>query len=511
MGKKPLYASIVGGALVFASELKAFRALPEFRPDLDDDAVDDVLRRGWIDDRRCIWRNVVKVPPGSCLTVKRDELEGLDPEGLRRKARAWWSLAEIAEAAQQRLVSGCDDEIEAELDALLRAVVRERMVADVPLGAFLSGGIDSAVVVALMQAQSPRPIRTFTIGFWEDGFNEAAHAASVARYLGTDHTEFTVAAADACATIPELSQIWDEPFADESQLPTLLVSRLARQHVTVALTGDGGDECFGGYARHVLASHCATVARLPHPLRRLAAAAIMRVPAQSWDSLMSLLRSVGIRMDRGGRDLHKLARVLDAKDDRDLYERVTTLSNLPMQETTTEHMPPLGDAVSRSIYRDMIGYLPGDILVKLDRATMAVSLEGRCPLLDHRVVEFSWRLPRSAKVRNGKGKWLLRQVLARYLPRPLFERPKHGFDVPIGVWLRGPLRDWADALLSTPDRYGCELIDRKETLRHWGEHLSGKRDHSGVLWAVLMLQAWLEHQAEFAAAARLRAVDLVAG
>jgi asparagine synthase (glutamine-hydrolysing) len=496
MGKKPLYASIVAGALVFASELKAIRALPEFEPDLNSAAVEDVLTRGWIDDRRCIWRNVVKVPPGTCMTIMQGELDGLDIERLRHKARAWWSLAEIAVAADQTSTARGDNEIEAELDTLLRSVVRERMVADVPLGAFLSGGIDSAAVVAVMQAQSSRPIRTFTMGFSEDNYDEAPNAARVAQYLGTDHTEFIVSHADAYATIPELPQIWDEPFADESQIPTLLVSRLARQHVTVVLTGDGGDECFGGYSRHVLAARHAMLDHLPRPIRRFAAAAMLAVPVQRWSALMSLLRrATGGRFTREGGDIHKLARVMDAVDDKDLYERLIAFGQLPPKEmTANDDMPPLGDRVSRSIYRDMVGYLPGDILVKLDRATMAASLEGRCPFLDHRVVEFAWKLPHAAKIRNGKGKWVLRRVLARYLPRPLFERPKHGFNVPIGAWLRGPLRDWAESLLSAAGKQAGGLIDAGQTLDNWREHLAGRRDHSGGLWAVLMLQAWLEHQ-----------------
>ena len=460
-----------------------------------------VLRRGWAADERCIFEGVFKLPPGTMLSLRPDELGTTSAERLRQGARHWWSLAQIAEHGQRRQLALDPRDLETELDELLRRVVRQRMVADVPLGAFLSGGIDSSAVVALMQAQSSRPVRTFTIGFCESHYDEARHAAKVARHLGTEHTEFNLTPDKALAVIPELPRIWDEPFADELHIPTLLLSRLARQHVTVALSGDGGDECFGGYARHFMLSRLAPAFRVPAAARRLAGRALTLMSAQTMDGLLeSLPVSAGLRRMLRSENLQKIARVLDVSNERELYERLISASALSpgsslgreIADEDTHEMPALPDAVGRLIYRDMAGYLPGDILVKLDRATMAASLEGRCPFLDHRVVEFAWRLPTSVKVRNGEGKWLLRQVLRRYLPEALFERPKQGFNVPIGAWLSGPLRDWAQDLLDRSKIQGTGFFDAERVDACWREHLSGRRDRASELWAVLMVQAWLD-------------------
>ncbi len=502
MGKKPLYVALTDGALLFASELKAFRAFPGFAPRIDARTLAMVLRRGWAADERCIFEGVFKLPPGSMLSLRADELAATGAAGLRQRARQWWSLAQVAEDGQRRQLTLDPRELESELDELLRQVVRQRMVADVPLGAFLSGGIDSSAVVALMQAQSSRPVRTFTIGFCESHYDEAHHATRVARHLGTEHTEFNLTADKALAVIPELPRIWDEPFADESQIPTLLLSRLARQHVTVALSGDGGDECFGGYARHFMLSRLAPAFRAPTMLRRLAGRALTLLSAQTMDGLLETL-PVSARLRRLLRSdsLQKIARVLDVSDERELYERLIGAGTLSsgsslereLADESIHEVPALPDAVGRLIYRDMVGYLPGDILVKLDRATMAASLEGRCPFLDHRLVEFAWRLPTSVKVRNGEGKWLLRQVLRRYLPEALFERPKQGFNVPIGAWLSGPLRDWAQDLLDRSRIQGSGFFDADRVEACWREHLSGRRDRASELWAVLMVQAWLDN------------------
>jgi asparagine synthase (glutamine-hydrolysing) len=501
MGKKPLYVALTDGALLFASELKAFRAFPGFAPRIDARTLAMVLRRGWAADDHCIFEGVFKLPPGTMLSLRADELGATSAERLRQRAQRWWSLAEVAELGQRRQLELDPRDLETELDELLRRVVRQRMVADVPLGAFLSGGIDSSVVVALMQAQSSRPVRTFTIGFCESHYDEARHAAKVARHLGTEHTEFNLTPDKALAVIPELPRIWDEPFADESQIPTLLLSRLARQHVTVALSGDGGDECFGGYSRHFMLSRLAPAFRVPATARRLAGRALTLVGAQTMDGLLeSLPLPAGLRRMLKSESLQKIARVLDVSDEGELYERlISTSAHSPGRSLgrnvagdETDDVPSLPDAVGRLIYRDMTGYLPGDILVKLDRATMAASLEGRCPFLDHRVVEFAWRLPTSVKVRNGEGKWLLRQVLRRYLPEPLFERPKQGFNVPIGAWLTGPLRDWAQDLLDRSKIQGTGFFDAERVEGCWQEHLSGRRDRASELWAVLMVQAWLD-------------------
>ncbi len=371
------------------------------------------------------------------------------------------------------------------------------MVADVPLGALLSGGIDSSLVLALMQAQSGQPVRSFTIGFSEHGFDELDDAYRIARHLGTEHTELLLTPEEALDAIPELPRIWDEPFGDESQLPTLLVSRLARQHVTVALTGDGGDESFAGYARHLAAARLAPLRRAPAGLRRLCAAPL-RVLSDG--ALCQLLTSLpwpgGIGINR--EHARKLAGMLDATDDRDFYRQVLAVADRPAVcgamrgGDVADDVPALADPVSRLMYRDMSDYLPGDVLVKLDRASMAVSFEGRCPLLDHRVVEFAWCLPMAAKIRDGSGKWLLRRLLRRYIPEDLSRRPKHGFNVPIGAWLKGPLRDWAEALIS-PDRLRRQgLLDVVHVRARWQEHLSGRRDRGYELWAILMLQAWLD-------------------
>ncbi len=502
LGKKPLYLTLLNGALVFASELKAIHTLPGFRRSLDPTAVELMLRNGWVPEHHCIWRGVLKLPPGGMLSVRADELAAAtDDNWLRSRIRTWWSLSDVVTRNRQNPVDGSGAEIEDELDRLLRVAVRQRMVADVPLGALLSGGIDSSLVVALMQAQSARPIRTFTIGFSEQGYDEAGDAAGVARHLGTEHTELRLTPAEAQAAIPELPRIWDEPFADESQLPTFLVSKLARRHVTVALSGDGGDEGFGGYTRHLAAGRLAPLLALPPRVRRGGAAALLALSADAEAGLLRRWLPLAWRGHLGSEHIRKLAGFLGATDSRELYGRLVAVSEAPalldpsaaatdLPEAVV--VPPILDGTSRLMFRDMAQYLPADILTKIDRAGMAVGLEARCPLLDHRVIDFAWRLPVSAKIRRGKGKWPLRRVLGRYLPNALFERPKHGFDVPIGAWLRAPMRDWAEALLA-PARLadgGVFNSFRVQTL--WQEHLSGRRDRAGELWAILMLQAWLD-------------------
>jgi asparagine synthase (glutamine-hydrolysing) len=456
-----------------------------------------VLRHGWVPDRLCVWQGVLKLPPGTTLSVRADELGNCDTEQLRGKIRTWWSLAEVAEAGQKNLITSSLPEVEAELDQLLRTVVRERMVADVPLGAFLSGGIDSTTIVALMQAQSSRPVRTFTIGFRETSYDETDHASRVARHFGTHHTEFCLTPTETLAVIPELPKVWDEPFADESQIPTLLLSRLARQHVTVALSGDGGDECFGGYARYFMSARLGSILGLPPMARRMAASALLMLRPGTWDEILRALPLPrGMRPTLRGENLQKCARVLEMADEDHLYEMLTSLGGAPMAADPGEperyEVPSLPDTVSRLIYRDMASYLPGDILVKLDRATMAASLEARSPFLDHRVVEYSWKLPTALKINDGQGKWLLRRVLQRYLPEDLFERPKQGFNVPIGAWLIGPLREWAQELVDSSRIRREGLLDCNRVQSCWQEHLSGRSDRARELWAVLMVQAWLD-------------------
>ena len=506
MGKKPLHVACLPGALLFASEIKALRAVPGFTPSIDRDAVAGFLARGVVAGNSCIYQQVFKLPPGSSLTLGVDDLaSGADAATLSAACRPFWSLAEAAERGRADQFGAGDEELVGALDHLLRQVVRERMVADVPLGAFLSGGIDSATVVSLMQAQSARPVRTFTIAFDESGYDESAGASRVARHLGTDHTQFRLSPDEAMKTIPELPRIWDEPFADESQIPTLLVSRLARREVTVALTGDGGDECFAGYQRHFTVSRLAGLLAAPEAVRRAAAALVLCLSGRFPRRVAAALPLPGrLRRLVEGDSLIRLGRLIEGGEDG-LYERLTRLSDMPLSKVRAPADPAradLDDIVSRVVHRDMAGYLPDDILVKLDRATMAVSLEGRCPLLDHRVVEFAWRLPTGAKVRGGRGKWILREVLARYVPRSIFDGPKRGFDVPVGAWLRGPLRGWAEDLLSPGMLARHDLLDVAGVRRRWSDHLAGRSDHSRVLWAVLMLQAWLDEHARSAPAAR---------
>ena len=505
LGKKPLYVALADGALLFASELKAFSAVPGFRPTLNRTALALLLRQGWIPDDHCIWDGVFKLPPGAMLSVRPGDLATADSSELRRRAHIWWSLADVVAQGQRNPLALDEAGLEDELDRLLGIAVRQRMVADVPLGALLSGGIDSSVVVALMQAQSSRPVRTFTIGFAERRYDEADHAACVARHLGTDHTELRLAPVEARDTIPELARVWDEPFADESQIPTLLVSRLARRHVTVALSGDGGDESFGGYARHFLPERLKRLLGLPLGLRRAGASALMALSADTWEAIAHRLPlPSGLRMQFAGERIDKLARILAANGEHELYDRLVAVTATPAILDPAERgatgmnasVPPQLDSAALAMYRDSVGYLPGDILVKLDRASMAASLEARSPLLDHRIVEFAWRLPASAKLRAGKGKWLLKRVLGRYVPEAMYDRPKHGFDVPIGAWLRGPLRDWACDLLAAPRLRREGLLDAAHVQVRLREHLDGRRDRSAELWALLMFEAWLETTGE---------------
>jgi asparagine synthase (glutamine-hydrolysing) len=380
------------------------------------------------------------------------------------------------------------------------------MVSDVPLGAFLSGGIDSSTIVALMQAQSSQPVRTFSIGFEERAYDEAAAAARVAAHLGTAHTELYVSAADALAVIPQLPTLYDEPFADSSQLPTYLVSRLARRNVTVALSGDGGDELFAGYNRHVHGEPLwRRMSRTPMPLRRWARRAIAGIaPAQYERSIGALQRLAGgpANAGRTGFKLHKLAGLLDADTQADLYERLTSqwngIGNAVLQSTEPARARriPVADLPSfteQMMYWDLVSYLPDDILVKVDRASMACALEARVPFLDPRVVELAWRLPLALKRREGQGKWVLRQVLDRYVPRALVDRPKAGFAVPVDSWLRGPLREWAESLLSAQALGHGGIFDACIVRDLWQRHLAGSVDAQYALWNVLMFQAWEAH------------------
>jgi asparagine synthase (glutamine-hydrolysing) len=504
LGKKPLYLSHLPAGLAFASELKALRLHPEVPTGIDRSSVAEYLRTSYISAPHSIFAGVGQVAPGEMLVFDTRSGE------LRR--HVWWSALEAAQRGFASPSGGSPEEAVDEAEALIGEATRVRLVSDVPLGAFLSGGIDSSVVVAMMQRHGPGRTRTFSIGYSDADYDEAVHARAVAEHLGTDHTELILEPSDALAVIPSLPEMFDEPFADVSQIPTYLVSKLARGHVTVALSGDGGDEVFAGYNRHVAAGGLLRrLSRLPRPIRTAMAAAMRSLPPDSWQALLSPIPS-RLRPRAIGEKLHKLAPLLEL-DELQQYRRVVSHWNDPGSVVLggEERPGPADDAALRAHfpdtvswmrYLDMVTYLPGDILTKVDRASMAVSLEARAPLLDHRLVEFSFRIPSSVHLRNGQSKWLLRQVLERHVPRALFERPKMGFGVPVGTWLRGPLRDWAEALLDERRLRETGLLRPEPVRALWKRHLSGAENAQYLLWPVLMLMAWLERPAAAGGTAR---------
>ena len=495
LGEKPVYYGWQGrgtqAVFLFGSELSALRRHPSFCASIDRDVLALYMRHNCIGGDHSIYTGIKKLPAGYALTVSAGA-----PEPVLLQ---WWSGAAVAEQGVGQPFAGTPEMAVDALEVLLHDAVGQQMMADVPLGAFLSGGIDSSTVVAIMQAQSRRPVRTFSIGFNEEGFNEAEHAKAVAKHLGTDHTELYVTPEQAMAVIPKLPSLYSEPFADSSQIPTFLVSQLARQHVTVSLSGDAGDELFCGYTRYQMTARLwGKVSRLPRPLRQLAALMITAVPLAGWDKLGVLLH-----VSRLGDRLHKGAGLLDSRNIVDLYRGMVSHWQCPGRMVvgatepttnftgTTPELPGLSD-VERMMALDMLSYLPDDILTKVDRAAMGVGLETRVPMLDHRVVEFAWSLPLDYKLRNGVTKWPLRQLLYRHVPRELIERPKMGFGVPIDHWLRGPLRDWAETLLAEARLRNEGFFDPAPIRRKWTEHLSGQRNWQFHLWDVLMFQAWLE-------------------
>ncbi len=500
LGEKPLYYGRFGGLFLFGSELKALRAHPGFRGDLDRAALALYLRHSCIPAPYSIYKGVFKLPPATILT-----LDAANHVGTPTPV-PYWSARQAAEDGAADPLTGGEADCVDRLEHLLRDAVRQEMVADVPLGAFLSGGVDSSVVVALMQAQSSRPVKTFTIGFHEDQYNEAVHAKAVAKHLGTDHTELYVTPDEAMAVIPRLPAVYDEPFADASQVPTFLVSQLAVRSVTVSLSGDGGDESFAGYTRYLRAAAVwGSARRVPRALRGTAAAALSALSPRGWDRAFAAVRPLlPRRLARyaAGDKVHKFADALRSADAPESFyhclmskwtrsDRLVRSADLPGPVRADGGARAAGFVQRLQAY-DMATYLPDDILTKVDRASMAVSLEVRAPLLDHRVVAFAARVPLGMKVRDGTGKWLLRRLLDRHVPRELVERPKMGFVVPIGAWMRGPLREWAESLLDEQRLRREGVFDPAPIRRKWAEHLSGARDWQRELWDVLMFQAWHE-------------------
>lgn len=491
IGEKPLYYGMTAQGFVFGSELKAIRALCGVRLEIDREVLARFMQFGYVPSPYSIYRGIYKLLPGHCIHI-----DSCDTAGL---SQPFWVLEPSDNSGLAVQLAGADDD---ELISLLHDRLKEsvglQMAADVPLGAFLSGGVDSSTIVALMQAQSARRVKTYTIGFDEKVFDEAPYAKAVARHLGTDHTELYVSASDAAAVIPDLPHIYDEPFADSSQIPTLLVSRLTRQHVTVSLSGDGGDELFAGYPRYgITAALWNRINRLPMGLRKAVAATLRSASARAWDQLFLVLPEAR-RQSINGRRMHRLAQLIVSKSLAEMYVRLMSQWQpedglvLGARGTLVDslHWQHIGSPVEQMRRWDVGQYLPDDLLVKVDRAAMNASLESRAPLLDHRVAELAFALPERMLVRDGQGKWILRRVLDRYVPRELIDRPKAGFAVPLAQWLRGPLRAWAESLLSHSSVQRGGFLNPSMVSAMWSEHLSGKFDRSSYLWNVLMFQAW---------------------
>lgn len=496
MGEKPLYygwqGQGEGRAMLFGSDLSSLRQHPAFTPELDEDAVNMLFRYLYIPDPHSIYRGIQKLRPGTYLSVC--------PGSGKETITTYWDTLAIAAEGQKAPFQGSPQEAVDQLSNLLGQAVERQMVADVPLGAFLSGGIDSSAIVALMQSRSHRPIKTFTIGFTEKAYNEADHARAVANHLGTDHTEMIVSPADVLSVVPMLSKMYTEPFADSSQLPTFLVSRLARQSVTVSLSGDAGDELFGGYNRYRYAQqYWRLINCIPTPARGWMASILQSVSPAQWDRALGFILRNSVR--NPGEKIHKSASVLQSDSIDALYRGLLSI-NANANDLTARPAGDDGftnrdlvsieslDPIERMMALDAIHYLPNDILAKVDRASMAVSLESRIPMLDPEVVRFAWTLPMAMKIRDGVTKWPLRQLLYRHVPQKLVERPKTGFGIPIGDWLRGPLRDWAEDLLDPRDLAADPLLNARAVLELWKAHLSGSKNMQHQLWPILIFRSW---------------------
>jgi asparagine synthase (glutamine-hydrolysing) len=499
LGEKPLYYGWCGKQFVFASELKAIASVFKSELQLDNEAVTMFLRFSYIPAPWSIYKGISKLQAGEYLSVDSNCQQIGEP-------KKYWDLFEAVIHGQDNIFAGSEEEAVDELELLLGNSVRRRMLSDVPLGAFLSGGIDSTTIVALMQEQSSSPIKTFTIGSTEQGYNESSFAREIATHIGTDHTELIVEPSQAQEVIPLLPQMYDEPFADSSQIPTYLVSKLARNDVTVALSGDGGDELFGGYNRHFWAPRLWNrMKHIPSPVRSGLSKMGLQISPRGWNKLIACcgpLCPSELKTGLGGERVHKFLAHLGSTSPKHLYQRLVSVHNDPVQFLLTSQNSGLENITrfdtrnlsfqSEMMYLDMTTYLPDDILAKVDRASMSVSLETRLPLLDHNLVEFSWSIPMNMKIRDNKGKWLLRQLLYRKVPRAMVDRPKLGFGIPLEHWLRGSLREWAEHLLSVDALRSSSIFNPAPIRKTWELHKSGKRNFHHVLWNVITLQAWLE-------------------
>lgn len=488
-GEKPLYYSLQDNVFLFASELKSFRANPSFDAEINRNSLTLLLRHNYIPAPYSIYQNTHKLLPGECLTYKNNKIT----------TEQYWDAQQYFEA----LDKGKKSATIADLEKVLLQSIRRQMVADVPLGAFLSGGIDSSLIVSLMQKQSECPIKTFSIGFHEAEFNEAHHAKEVAKHLGTEHTELYVTAEDALAVVDKLADIYDEPFSDSSQIPTYLVSKMAREHVTVSLSGDGGDELFCGYNRYLMTANLwSKISKMPRWLRKVMAKLLMAIPTHIWNKINVFL-PLRFKMNNLGDKMHKASGVIVASDISELYLGLVSHFSIPEEIvlnskepktviTDTNRNPSLHSPILNMMALDTLSYMTDDILVKVDRAAMANSLETRVPFLDHHVFGTAWRLPLDLKLNGTSTKHCLREILFKYVPKELIERPKTGFGIPLAEWLRGPLQDWADKLLE-PSRVKAEgFFDANKVNTMWEEHKSGKRNWQYRLWNVLMFQLWYE-------------------
>lgn len=502
-GEKPLFYGWMGGTFLFGSELKALMAHPDWAGQIDRQSLALFFRFAYVPAPHCIFRGLRKMEPGTIVALQAN------PHGKGRNDPAienYWSAHDAIIAAQREPLSISEADAVGEFDARLADAVRLRMESDVPLGAFLSGGFDSSAIVAMMQRQSAKPVRTFSIGFTERGYDEAPYARAIAKHLKTDHTELYVTPREAMDVIPKLPEIYDEPFADSSQIPTFLVAQLARRHVTVALSGDGGDELLGGYARYFVSNRLLpSVTRFPFALRQAAARGIVGVGADKWDAIYRTLtfgRGSGLVGDRA----LKFAALLAQRSQLSGYRSIISNWQDPAmllsgtQEPATwlddqSKLPPNLSFIEKMMLLDTVTYLPGDILTKVDRATMAVSLEGRVPFLDPNLLNFVWRLPLHYRIRGMVGKWLLRQTVYRYIPPSLIDRPKTGFGIPLRDWLNGPLKPWASAFLQT-SILEAEGISADHVMQTWKEHQSGTRNAQHLLWPILMFLAWKREYAD---------------